>query len=100
MLKAYLLTLLFMTALTQIVYSYDFAVAVGQWDFDRRPRVPEYILLTLAALGGGFGAWTTMKVQRHKASSDKWYFKFVIYTSMISSLATAIILIITTVIGG
>ena len=95
MLTPYVITLLAMTFITSIVYSYDFSVAVGQWSHLHRPRLPEYILLTLAALGGGLGAWITMKVQRHKAGKDKKHFRFVIYSSMIMNLITIIMLLVT-----
>jgi uncharacterized membrane protein YsdA (DUF1294 family) len=100
MLTPYVITLLSMTFITSIIYSYDFAVAVGQWAHLRRPRLSEYILLTLAALGGGLGAWITMKVQRHKVSQDKKYFRFVVYSSMIMNLVTFIMLLVSELIGG
>ena len=100
MLTPYVITLISMTFITSIVYSYDFAVAVGQWNKLDRPRLPEYILLTLAALGGGLGAWITMKVQRHKAGKDKKYFRFVIYSSMVMNLITFVMLLVTELIGG
>ena len=100
MLTPYIITLLAMTFITSIVYSYDFSVAVGQWAHLHRPRLPEYILLTLAALGGGLGAWITMKVQRHKAGKDKKYFRFVIDSSMIMNLITLTILLAHELIGG
>ena len=100
MLKPYVITLLLMTFITYIVYSYDFSVAVGQWEHLRRPRLSEYILLTLAALGGGLGAWIAMKVLRHKAGKEKPHFRFVIYSSMIMNLITFIMLLVTELIGG
>ena len=100
MLTPYIIILLAMTLITSIVYSYDFAVAVGQWEKHHRPRLPEYILLTLAALGGGLGAWITMKVQRHKAGKDKKHFRFVIYSSIIMNLITFMMLLVTELIGG
>ncbi|MBE6577812.1 MAG: DUF1294 domain-containing protein [Ruminococcaceae bacterium] len=100
MLTAFIITILSMTFITSIVYSYDFAVAVGQWEKFHRPRLPEYILLTLAALGGGLGAWITMKVQRHKAGNKKKHFRFVIYSSLILNLITFIMLLANELIGG
>ena len=94
MLTSYIITLLAMTFITSIVYSYDFSVAVGQWSHLHRPRLPEYLLLTLAALGGGLGAWITMKVQRHKAGKEKKHFRFVIYSSMLMNLITLLILLV------
>lgn len=98
MLTPYLIFLLSMTFITSIIYSYDFAVAVGQWDRYNRPRIPEYILLTLAALGGGFGGWIAMKVQRHKASMRS--FRFVIRFSIIMNLIVLTTLIVSDFIGG
>ena len=100
MLKIYIITILAMTFITTVVYSYDFSVAVGQWERYHRPRIPEYILLMLSALGGGAGAWITMKVQRHKSSKEKWYFHFVSYFSMIINLITFAILFVTEIMGG
>ena len=100
MLTPYVITLLLMTFITSIVYSYDFSVAFGQWAHLHRPRLPEYILLTLAALGGGLGAWIAMKVLRHKAGKEKPHFRFVIYSSIIMNLITFIILLVTELIGG
>ena len=100
MLTPYVITLLTMTFITSIVYSYDFAVAVGQWNKLDRPRLPEYILLTLAALGGGLGAWIAMKVLRHKAGKEKPHFRFVINSSIIMNLIIFIILLVTELIGG
>ena len=95
MLTPYVITLLLMTFITYIVYSYDFSVAVGQWEHLHRPRLSEYILLTLAALGGSLGAWIAMKVLRHKAGKEKKHFRFVIYSSMIMNLITFIMLLVT-----
>ena len=100
MLTPYIITLLAMTFVTSIVYSYDFAVSAGQWDKLRRPRLPEYVLLTITALGGGLGAWIALKVLRHKAGERKRYFRFVIYSSMIISLITFFILLTSELIGG
>ena len=94
MLRYFLITVMTMSLITSTIYSYDFAVAAGQWKHLRRARIPEFILLTLAALGGCYGAFVTMKVQRHKASSDKKYFRFVIYSSIVMNLTTLIILLI------
>ena len=100
MLSAYIITIVLMTFITAIVYSYDFSVATGQWDKQHRPRIPEYILLTLAAIGGGLGAFIAMKVQRHKASDEKKYFRFVIYSAMAMNLITLSMLIGSFIMGG
>ena len=100
MLSYYLITLLIMTAITYVIYNYDFAVSVGQWENQRHPRIPEYLLLMLASLGGGLGAWIAMTVQRHKAGKDNPHFRFVIYTSMVMNLITLIALLVAEQIGG
>ena len=43
MLKIYIITILAMTFITTVVYSYDFSVAVGQWERYHRPRISEYM---------------------------------------------------------
>ena len=47
--------------LTFAIFGFDKAAAA-----DRRPRVPERVLLTLAALGGSPGALLARPVFRHK----------------------------------
>ena len=93
MVMAYCITLFVMSIITAIVYSYDFSVAVGQWERKGRARIPEYVLITLAAIGGGLGAWITMQVQRHKASEGKKYFRFVINSAIVINVITLIMLI-------
>lgn len=88
---AYLITLFSISTVTLILFGYDFAVAAGQWG--GRSRIPEYVLLTLSALGGALGAFIIMTVQRHKASNRKKHFHFVIYFSMIMNLITFVILL-------
>ena len=100
MLTYFLIILLTMTYLTFALYSYDFSVAVGQWKHLGRPRISEYILLTATALGGGYGAWTAMKVERHKAGDGKKHFHFVIYFSMVVNLIAFIMLLVSERIGG
>ena len=46
---------------TFVIFGFDKAAAV-----DRRSRVPERVLLTLAALGGSLGALLARPVFRHK----------------------------------
>lgn len=48
----------------------------ARWD---RRRIPEKVLLGLAAVGGSVGAWMGMKVYRHKIR--KW--KFIIGVPLI-----------------
>lgn len=95
MLTAYVITVIVMTFVTILVYSYDFAVAMGQWKKYYRLRVPEYILLMLAVFGGSLGAYADMKIQRHKDNGErKPHFKFVIYFSLIMNLITFVTLLV------
>ena len=100
MLQPYLITLTAMTIITIIAYSYDFAVSTGQWQHDHRPRIPEYILMALAAFGGALGAWITVKVQRHKSSGRKKHFHYVIRMGLIMNLITIIAMLTSELIGG
>ena len=103
MFNHYFATILCMTFITMAVYGYDSSVSVGRWKHDSRPRVPEYILLTLAALGGSFGAWVMMVVERHKSGSRKkkhLCFRVVTYSSMIMHFIVFVILFVTDGIGG
>lgn len=100
MLTPYIYTLLIMTAITSIAYSYDFAVSVGQWKHYNRDRVPEYVLLVLTALGGGLGALVTIKVQRHKASEKNKHFKVVTYSSIAMNAIVFVTLLVAELIGG
>ncbi len=57
----YIVYMLFMNALTFILYRADKKRAVArQW------RIPESVLLGLSLLGGCVGAFTAMRVFRHK----------------------------------
>ena len=87
-----------MTFCTFLVYSYDFAVATGQWKHLNRRRIPEFVLMTLSALGGCIGAWIAVKVERHKASAEKRHIHFVIYSSMV--MVALVFLILLFDIGG
>lgn len=101
MLKAYVITIIVMTFVTVLVYSYDFAVVKGQWKKYNRLRIPEYILLILAVFGGSLGAYADMKVQRHKENGDrKPHFRFVIYFSLIMNLVTFVTLLVMEILGG
>ena len=93
MLKAYIITLAIMSFVTNQIYSYDDAVSVGKWRHRNRQRIPVYVLMTLTALGGGFGGLCAMTVQRHKAGGDNKPFRWVVGASIIMSLITIVILI-------
>ena len=67
-LVAWFLTITLVTFLT---YGYDKAIAGSD-----TMRVPETILLTLAILGGTFGAIAGMRFFRHKTSKESFRFRF------------------------
>lgn len=59
--------LLAVNVLTFIVYGVD------KWKAQRgRWRVPEAMLMGLAALGGSVGAWLAMQLFRHKTQKKKF----------------------------
>ena len=59
--------ILVVNVLTFIVYGVDKGKARrGRW------RVPEAMLLGLAALGGSVGAWLAMQLFRHKTQKKKF----------------------------
>ena len=61
--------LLLINAITFAVYGVDKAKAIrGAW------RIPEKVLILLAAFGGGIGALLGMIVFRHKIRKPKFFF--------------------------
>jgi uncharacterized membrane protein YsdA (DUF1294 family) len=54
-----------------LTYGYDKAIAGS-----RRTRVPESVLLALAAAGGSAGAWIGQRVFRHKTSKVSFRRRF------------------------
>lgn len=57
-------------------------------------RFPELTLLTLAALGGGIGAFFTMQIARHKTDfKRKPHFCIGVPLMMVAQIATALILL-------
>ena len=62
-----------------MVYGIDkFKARRGVW------RIPEKILLTIALVCGGFGAWLAGMTFHHK--TRKWYFKTVWFLGMVITL--------------
>lgn len=52
-----------------------FLYGVDKWKAQRsRWRVPESVLLGMAAIGGSVGAWLGMRVWRHKTQHAKFRF--------------------------
>ena len=66
-LKIVLICLLVLNIITFLVYGIDkFKAQHARW------RVPESVLLGLAAIGGSIGAWLGMMVWRHKTQHNKF----------------------------
>ncbi|EJP21087.1 PF06961 family protein [Streptococcus oralis SK304] len=73
------LALLIWNLLVFLIYGIDKSKARrGAW------RVPEKILLTIALVCGGFGAWLAGIAFHHK--TRKWYFKTVWFLGMVTTL--------------
>ena len=96
----YIVFLLAMSLITSGVYNYDLAVFYGHWEKKKRPRVPEFILMTLSATGGGFGAFIATHASRHKVGERKPHFRFVIYIALVMNLSTLVVMAILELIGG
>ena len=64
-----------------MIYGVDKSKAKrGAW------RIPEKILLTIALVCGGFGAWLAGITFHHK--TRKWYFKTVWFLGIVTTLVT------------
>ena len=73
------LALLIWNLLIFLIYGIDkFKARRGAW------RIPEKILLTIALVCGGFGAWLAGIAFHHK--TRKWYFKTVWFLGMVITL--------------
>ena len=73
------LGLLIWNVMIFIIYGIDkFKARRGAW------RIPEKILLTIALVCGGFGAWFAGIAFHHK--TRKWYFKTVWFLGMVTTL--------------
>lgn len=71
------------TVVTFIVYGID------KWKAQhKRWRIPESVLLGLAAIGGSVGAWLGMKVWRHKTQHKK--FKYGVPAILAAQVAQAV----------
>ena len=62
MIIPYLITLLVMSILTLVLFSYDKVAATTMG----RARIPVYVLLMSTALGGAIGAFVSLFLYRHK----------------------------------
>ena len=73
------LALLIWNLLIFLIYGIDKSKARrGAW------RIPEKILLTMALVCGGFGAWLAGIAFHHK--TRKWYFKTIWFLGMVTTL--------------
>ena len=71
------------TVVTFLVYGID------KWKAQhKRWRIPENVLLGLAAIGGSVGAWLGMKVWRHKTQHKK--FKYGVPAILAAQVALAV----------
>lgn len=65
--KIIVLYLVFINVLTFLLYGID------KWKAKRsRWRIPESVLLGMAAVGGSVGAWLGMRVWRHKTQHKRF----------------------------
>lgn len=73
------LALLIWNLLIFLIYGIDKSKARrGTW------RIPEKVLLTIALICGGLGAWLAGIAFHHK--TRKWYFKMVWFLGMVTTL--------------
>ena len=73
------LALLIWNVMVFLIYGIDKSKARrGAW------RIPEKILLTMALVCGGFGAWLAGIAFHHK--TRKWYFKTIWFLGMVTTL--------------
>ena len=64
------LILIYLAIITVVTF---FAYGIDKWKAQHnRWRIPESVLLGLAAIGGSVGAWLGMKVWRHKTQHKKF----------------------------
>jgi uncharacterized membrane protein YsdA (DUF1294 family) len=78
--------LLAINVLTFIVYGVDkWKARRGRW------RVPEAMLLGLAALGGSVGAWLAMQFFRHKTQKKK--FRYGVPLLFVLQVAAVVLLV-------
>ena len=64
------LNLIYLAIITVVTF---FAYGIDKWKAQHnRWRIPESVLLGLAAIGGSVGAWLGMQVWRHKTQHRKF----------------------------
>lgn len=82
-----LIYLAVITVVTFLVYGID------KWKAQhKRWRIPESVLLGLAAIGGSVGAWLGMKVWRHKTQHKK--FKYGVPAILAAQVAVVVWLLL------
>ena len=68
-----------------------FAYGIDKWKAQHdRWRIPESVLLGMAAIGGSVGAWLGMKVWRHKTQHNK--FKYGVPAILLVQIAVVVAL--------
>jgi uncharacterized membrane protein YsdA (DUF1294 family) len=78
-----LIYLAVITVVTFLVYGID------KWKAQhKRWRIPESVLLGLAAIGGSVGAWLGMKIWRHKTQHKK--FKYGVPAIFVAQVAVVV----------
>ena len=66
------LILVYLVIITVVTF---FAYGIDKWKAQhKRWRIPESVLLGLAAIGGSVGAWLGMQVWRHKTQHKKFQY--------------------------
>ena len=82
------LILVYLAIITVVTF---FAYGIDKWKAQhKRWRIPESVLLGLAAIGGSVGAWLGMQVWRHKIQHKK--FKYGVPAIFVVQVALAIAL--------
>ena len=80
------LILIYLAIITVVTF---FAYGIDKWKAQHnRWRIPESVLLGLAAVGGSVGAWLGMQVWRHKTQHNK--FKYGVPAIFVVQVALAV----------
>ena len=80
------LILVYLAIITVVTF---FAYGIDKWKAQhKRWRIPESVLLGLAAIGGSVGAWLGMQVWRHKTQHKK--FKYGVPAIFVAQVALAV----------
>ena len=80
------IVLIYLAIITMVTF---FAYGIDKWKAQHnRWRIPESVLLGLAAVGGSVGAWLGMQVWRHKTQHKK--FKYGVPAIFVAQVAVAV----------